>query len=188
MCTTIWASAVPGIKKTPVGVLGTVGTWHRRAPGYDQRHLEALVRGFAPDILCAEINRADWEAVRSAMFPPEYRECLIPLCRELGVIVTPVGDRWHGLPSPLRLMLMLGGGSRWVNSKTADRWHRIWAQACSSSRQANRELVTHILEAVRRDPGRRVLVTVRVERRYAVIDGLRQIDEVALVPVEASPG
>jgi hypothetical protein len=39
------------------------------------------------------------------------------------------------------------------------------------------------LQALRQDPGRRVLVTVRLERRYAVADGLRQADDVALVPV-----
>ena len=175
-------------KKTPVGVLGTVGTWHRRAPGYSLRHLEALVRGFAPDLLCAEINRADWEAGHLAALSPEYRECLVPLCRELGIIVVPVGDRWRGMPSPLLLALTLGVGPRWMNSAAADRWHRAWARAYSGSGQANRKLVAHILETVRRDPGRRVLVTVRMERRYAVIDGLCQADEVALVPVEASPG
>jgi len=175
-------------EKTPVGVLGTVGAWHRRAPRYGLRHLEALVRGFAPDLLCAEVNRADWEAGCLAALPPEYRECLVPLCRELGVIVVPVGDRWRGLPSPLRLALPLGLVPRWLNSAAADRWHRTWAQICLGSGQTNRKLVAHILEAVRRDPGRRVLVTVRMERRYVVIDGLCQADEVALVPVEASPG
>jgi hypothetical protein len=170
-------------EKTPVGVLGTVGAWHRRAPGYSLRRLEALVRGFAPDLLCAEINRADWEAGRAAAFPPEYHECLVPLCRELGVIVVPVSDRWRGPLSPLRLALPLGAGPRWVNSATADRWHRAWSRACTDSGRANRELVAHVLEAVRRDPGRRVLVTVRMERRYAVVDGLRPADEVTLVPV-----
>jgi hypothetical protein len=167
-------------ERTPVGVLGTVGAWHRWAPGYSLHHLEALVRCFAPDLLCAEINRADWEASRSATFPPEYRDRLVPLCQELGVIVVPVGDRWRGLPSPLRLALPLRAGSGWVNSATADRWHRAWARLYPGSRQANRELVARILEAVHRDPGRRVLVTVRVERRYAVVDGLRQADEVTL--------
>ncbi|MFQ6101842.1 MAG: hypothetical protein ACE5OS_11505 [Anaerolineae bacterium] len=163
-------------------MLGTVGAWHRRAPHYSLRHLEALVRGFAPDILCAEVNRADWEAGRLGTFPPEYRECLVPLCRELGVIVVPVGNRWRGPPSPLRLALLLGAGPRWVNSAPADRWHRAWARLCSRSEQANRELVLHVLEAVQRDPGRRLLVTVQVERRYAVIDWLRQVDEVTLAP------
>jgi hypothetical protein len=170
-------------EKTPVGVLGTAGAWHRRAPGYSLRHLEALVRGFAPDLLCAEINRADWEAGGLATFPPEYRQRLNRLCRELGVIVVPVGDRWRGPPSPLRLALPLGAGPRWVNSAAADRWHRAWSRICADSGQANRELVAHTLEAVRRDPGRRVLVTVRIERRYAVVDGLRAAEEVTLVPV-----
>jgi hypothetical protein len=183
MRTTMWASAVLGIEKTPVGVLGTVGTWHRRAPNYSQRHLETLVRGFAPDLLCAEINRADWEAGHLAALRPEYRECLVPLRRELGVIVVPVGNRWRGLPSPLRLALPLGAGARWMNSTATDWWHHTWARAYSGVGRANRKLLAHILEAVQRDPGRRTLVTVRVERRYAVVAGLRQTDEVALMPM-----
>jgi hypothetical protein len=183
MRTTKWTSAGPGIEKTPVGVLGTVGAWHRRAPRYSLRFLEALVRDFAPDLLCAEINRADWEAGNLAALPPEYRECLVPLCRELGVIVVPVDDRWRGLPSPVRLALPLGLGPRWMSSTAANRWHRTWARAYSGTDRANRELLAHILEAAQRDPGRRMLVTVRVERWYAVVAGLRQTGEVALMPL-----
>jgi hypothetical protein len=183
MHTTIWASAAPGIEKTLVGVLGTVGAWHRRAPRYSLRYLEALVCGFAPDLLCAEINRADWEAGHLAALPPEYRECLVPLCRELGVIVVPVGDRWRGLPSPLRLALPLGLGPRGMSSTAANRWHRTWMRAYSGAGRANRKVLARILEAVQRDPGRRVLVTVRVERWHAVADGLRQTGEVALMPM-----
>jgi hypothetical protein len=176
-------SAVPGIEKTPVGVLGTVGAWHCRAPNYNQRHLEALVRGFAPDLLCAEINRTDWEAGHLAALSPEYRECLVPLCRELGIIVVPVGDRWRGLPSPLRLALPLGLGPRGMSSTAADLWHRTWARAYSGAGRANRKLLVHILEAVERDPGRRMLVTVRVERWHAVVAGLRQAGEVTFMPL-----
>ena len=164
-------------------MLGTVGAWHHRAPRYGLRHLEALVRGFAPDLLCAEISRVDWEAGNLATFPPEYRECLVPLCRELGVTVVPVGDRWRGLPSPLRLALPLGVGPQWINSAAASRWHRAWAQPWPGSGQPNRKLVIHILKAVRRDPGRRVLVTVRVERCGAVVSGLSQTKEVALIQI-----
>jgi uncharacterized protein len=183
MHTTMWNSAVPEIEKTPVSVLGTVGAWHRRALKYRLRHLEALVRDFAPDLLCAEINRADWEAGHLAALSPEYRECLVPLCRELDVIVVPVGDRWRGLPSPLRLALPLGLGPRGMSSTAANRWHRTWMRAYPGTGQANRKLLAHILEAVQRDPGRRVLVTVRVERWYAVVAGLRQTGEVALIPL-----
>jgi len=172
--------------RTPVGVLATMGAWHLWAPRYHLRHLEALVRHFAPDLLCAEIDRADWEAGRWAAFPLEYRQCLVPLCRELGVIVVPVGNRWRGLPSPLRMALLLGASPAWVNGAAADRWHQAWARICSGSRQADQQLVERILRAVRRDVGRRVLVTVRVERRYAVTAGLQETGEVTLLPVCSS--
>jgi uncharacterized protein len=169
--------------KTWVGVLSTVGAWHRWAPGYGLHHLEMLVRSFAPDLLCAEINQDDWEAMRMTMLPPEYREPLIPLCRALDIIVVPIGNEWSGLPSPLRLALPLGIGPRWINSIVADRWHQVWARLWPRSGQANRELVRRILDTIHRDPGRRVLVTVRMERRYAVVNGLRRVDEVVLMPI-----
>jgi hypothetical protein len=164
-------------------MLGTVGAWHLRASSYGLPQLETLVRAVAPDLLCAEINRADWEAGRVSNLPIEYRQCLMPLCQELGIVIVPVGTPWCGLPSPLRLALALGAGPRRVNSVEADRLHRIWACLWPRSRHANRELVEHIVQAVRRDPGRRILVTVRIERRYAVVQGLCHTDEVRLVPV-----
>jgi hypothetical protein len=171
------------LQKTPVGVLGTVGSWHRRSPGFSLHHLGEWVRSFGPDIVCAEIPPAVWEAGRVAALGPEYRECLVPLCRELGIIIVPVGDGWRGRPSLLRLALVLGAGPAWVNSTVADSWHRASAWLGPDSTQANHALIGRVLETVHRDPGRRVLVTVRVERRYAVRDGLCRMDEVSLVPV-----
>jgi hypothetical protein len=170
-------------RTTPVGILGTLGAWHRRAANYDLDNLVALVRGFARELLCAEIDRADWEAGRLAALPVEYRECLVPVCRELSAVMVPVGAPWRGLPSPLRVVSGVGAGPRWINSVRTDRCHRIWARLWPGSRQSNRQLVENILQAVRRDPGRRVLVTVRIERRYAVVQGLCQTEDVRLVPV-----
>ena len=170
-------------EKTPVSVLGTVGAWHRWAPRYSLRHLESLVRGLAPDLLCAEVCCADWEVGNLVAFPFEYRHCLVPLCRQLGVIIVPVGNAWRGLPSPLRLALALGAGPHWFNSQTADRWHRAWARLSSRSAQADKEMVKRILDVVHRDPGRHILVTVRVERRWDVVDGLGKQPEVMLIPV-----
>ena len=134
------------------------------------------------DLLCAEIARAEWEAHDVPSLRPECQDQLVSLCRELGIVIVPVGDCWHGLSSPLRLAALLGAGTRFLNSGFADRLHRAWARLGPDPQAANSELVAHILAAVRRDPGRRVLVMVRVERRFAVVDGLCRADEVALVP------
>jgi hypothetical protein len=121
----------PASEKTLVGVLGTVGAWHRWAPRYSLCHLESLVRGLVPDLLCVEICRADWEAGNLATLPFEYRHCLAPLCRQLGIIIVSVGNAWRGPPSPLRLALALGAGPHWFNSQAADRWHQAWARLSS---------------------------------------------------------
>jgi hypothetical protein len=98
------------------------------------------------------------------------------------VIVVPVGCARPGLPSPLRLALLLGAGPVWINQPAFDRWHRFWGHLWPGADRADQELALGILQAVRRDPGRRVLVTVRIERRPAVMDGLCHSDEVVLVP------
>jgi hypothetical protein len=63
-----------------------------------------------------------------------------------------------------------------VNSAVADRCHR-----------ARSRLWSRIFEVVQRDPGWRALVMVRVERRHAVVEGLRHADEVPLVSVWMLP-
>jgi hypothetical protein len=167
--------------RTVLGILGTAGSWHALLPCYPLRRLGELVRAFAPDLLCAEINRDDWEARRLEAVPLEYRECLLPLCRQLGVIVVPVGDRWAVPASPLRLALLLGAGPRWMCRPAMVRWQRAWARLFRGAEPVNADLVARILEAVRRDPGRRVLVVVRVERCYAVLEGLGRESEVEVV-------
>jgi hypothetical protein len=164
--------------ETTVGVLGTVGSWHLWAPRYGLNHLERLVRAFAPDLLCAAINPAGWEGRHLAHLSVEYRECLVGLCREMGIIIVPVGDGWCGRISPLRLALLLGAGAAAMNSAFADRFHRAWARFSHDSPREDQELVERVLQAVRRDPGRRVLVTVRLERRHAVVDQLSQAPDV----------
>jgi hypothetical protein len=171
----------PAAEKTHVGVLGTAGSWHVLLPRYRLRRLEELVRGFAPDLLCTEINRDDWESQRLEAFPLEYRECLLPLCRQLGAIVVPVGDRWPVPPSPLRLAMLFGVSPRWMCRPAALRWQRVWGRLFRGAEQANADMVARILETVRRDPGRRLLVVVRVERCYAVLEGLGQVNEVEVV-------
>jgi hypothetical protein len=171
----------PVAEKTRAGVLETAGSWHALLPRYRLRRLEELVRGFMPDLLCAEINRDDWESQRFGSFPLEYRECLLPLCRQLGAIVIPVGDRWPVPPSPLRLAILFGASLRWMCRPAALRWQRAWARLFPGAEQANADMVARILETVRRDPGRRVLVVVRVERCYAVLEGLGQVNEVEVV-------
>jgi hypothetical protein len=99
----------------------------------------------------------------------------------MGVTVVPVGDHWPVSPSPLRLALLLGAGPRWMCRPAVLRWQRAWARLFRGVERANADLVARILEALQRDPGRRVLVVVRVERCYAVLDGLSRVSDVEVV-------
>lgn len=167
--------------KTLLGILGTAGGWHALLPRCGLRQLEERVRTFAPDLLCAEINRDAWESQRQSAFSLEYRECLLPLCRQLGVVVVPLGGEWPVPVSPLRLGLLLGAGPRWMCRPAVLGWQRAWARLFPGVERVNAELVARILEAARRDPGRRLLVAVRIERCYAVVKGLGQEREIELL-------
>jgi len=47
--------------------------------------------------------------------------------------------------------------------------------------QANQQLYDNVVQAVRRDPGRRVLVTVDCRRRHQLEARLKALDEIELV-------
>jgi hypothetical protein len=172
----------PWVKST-VGVLGTVGAWHRWARGYSLAQLGEWLRRFQPDLVCADIERCDWETGSQNRLSLDYRACLVPLCRQLGITIVPVGNPWPGIPSPLRMVLLVGVAGHWINLAAVDRWHQVWAGLWPGARKADRCMANKVLSALRRDPGRRVLATVRIERRYAVVAALAQNRQVRLVQV-----
>jgi len=196
--------------KSRVAVLGTLSDLHRESNAYDLKVLARLVRQIQPDLLCAEIGRDRWETSDLARMPVEYREALIPVCKRSDIVLVPVaggeadplvipqGERWRGLRAVLvgllnwhlRLMQRLAGTPEAINS---GRFGEIctwmcgliaWAggpKAVRSWVAANDRLLQNVLAAVRRDPGRRVLVTVDCRRRHLLDRRLRTFGEIEVV-------
>lgn len=191
-------------------MLGTLAELHRKPIQYDLRALRRLVRDLQPDLLCAEIHPDDWQAGELSGLPPEYREALVPLSRRTNIVVVPVsgsrgrelfvpqGERLPGLRSlvvrllngQLGWMQRLANGPGAINSGLfgwmCDCVCRLTAWVCGpqaqqSWDQANQAIVDNVLAAVRRDPGRRVLVTVDCRRRHRLEQALRRLPEVELV-------
>lgn len=196
--------------KSRVAVLGTLGEAHAESDGYGLDALERVVREIEPDLLCTEIRPEDWAAGALEEVEPEYRDVLVPLSRRTDIVIVPVaGSRNPGLIAPrsgpllalrslavrilnahLRWMQRTARGPEQINSgwwgAVCDRLCSLTATLCGPDARrewdaANRAILEKVLDAVRRDPGRRVLVTLDCRRRHRLERDLRRVPEVDLV-------
>ncbi|GMR11795.1 MAG: hypothetical protein BMS9Abin28_2639 [Anaerolineae bacterium] len=204
------SSASHELMKSRVAILGTLAELHREPIRYDLKTLSQLVRDLKPDLLCAEIHPEDWRAGDSEKLSAEYREALVPLSRRTDIVIIPVSNSQGsfsfvpqegpllGLRSllvrmltwELRLMQRLANGPRALNSGffgfMCDLNCALTAKVCGAETQAtwdatNGGLVVNIQAAIRRDPGRRVLVTVDCRRRHRLVHDLSRSPELDIV-------
>ncbi len=196
--------------RSRVAVLGTLADLHREPIQYDLKTLRRVVKELQPDLLCAEIYPEDWRAGDANRLSIEYREALVPLSRRTNIIIIPVGGskenelfkprggRWLGirtfivrlLNNQLRVMQRLANGPRVINSGPFG-WMCDWmcsltAWICGPQAQkdwdnANQIIVGNILAAIRRDPGRRVLITVNCRLRHRLEQRLGRVADIELV-------
>lgn len=80
-----------------VAVLPTLHDLHKDPAfgHYDYNILRSLILTFDPDCICGEVRPEDWEATAGGTRegycgPVEYRECILPLCRERGIAFRPI--------------------------------------------------------------------------------------------------
>lgn len=198
------------INTSRVAVLGLLADLHQEPIQYDLNLLRRLVKTIQPDLLCAEIHPDDWQAGDLSKAAPEYKETLVPLSRRTGIIIVPVSgsnDRGHIIPRGGPLLGVRGFIARWLNGlqRYLQRFAKgpddvnsgIFDVICDGMcalnvrvggaetermwDDANRAILDNILETVRRDPGRRVLVTVDCRRRRWLMNCLRRVPEIELV-------
>lgn len=196
--------------RSRVAVLGTLADLHEASIQYDLKTLRRIVKDLQPDLLCAEIYPDDWQAGDLNKLPPEYRETLIPLSRRTDIIIIPVsGSKERSLFEPkggsllglrsltahllnnqLRWMQKLASSPRAINSGFIGQlcdWNcALTAWVCGKQvqrdwEQANQVLLNNILNAIQRDPGRRILITVDCRRRHRLEQELRKHLEMDLV-------
>lgn len=193
-----------------IAVMGTLAELHSKPIAYDLRTLTRLVKELQPDLLCAEIHPEAWKAGDLSQLPPEYREALVPLSRRTNIIIVPVSSSHEqellrpqgglfltlrqaivaALNGQLRLMQRLANGPGAINSGLfgllCDTMCNLTAWVCGPQTQrlwdeANQALLENVAAAIRRDPGRRVLVTVNCRRSRRLEQGLRRIPQATLV-------
>lgn len=198
------------MSKSRVAVLGTLAELHQEPIRYDLKALVRLVKNLQPDLLCAEIPLDHWRNGRLDRLPPEYGEALLPLTRRTNIVLVPVAsDQGCELISPRRGPIR-GGRSVlvwWMNwmlrslqrdagtpeaintgffGHLCDTMCAVTAWVCGEAtrrawQQANQQLYDNVVQAMQRDPGRRVLVTVDCRRRHQLQKRLNALDGIELV-------
>lgn len=178
--------------RTRLAVLGTLSDLHRQPIAYDLACLRALVADLAPDLLCAEITREAWEGGDLSTAAVEVREALAPVVASTDIVLIPVAPT----PQQFADFTPAAGWRRdlvqtfdhllqWGQRK-ADRPEEIngtmfsafchtlcaltemlWTAEDRAAWEAQNEaLAENIVQAARRDAGRRVLAAVRCQRLH----------------------
>jgi hypothetical protein len=193
--------------KTRLALLSTLSDLHTQPIQYNLAALAAIVEQVAPDLQCVELPQNDWERGNLAQSPVEVGRSLLPLAELSDVVVVPVAPDarqfddfapqtgWRG-ELARRLSGALQKAQRAANNPEAIHamlfqsvCHTIcllnemsWdAEARQGWNEQNQAMLDNILQAARRDPGRRILVTVQCQRVHWLEPHLRRAPDIELV-------
>lgn len=185
---------------TRLALLGTLSDLHRLPISFSLAGLWTVVSDLEPDLLCAEITPEGWARQDFTGVGPELREALAEAVAATNIVLLPVAASVHLFAdqSPeggwrRRIVTWAEGLLAWA-VRRADRpeavqgaWFRsvchlscsvaemCWTPAARSMwLQETRSMANHILAAIERDPGRRVLVAVQCQRLHRLLPMLRR--------------
>jgi len=193
--------------KTRLALLSTLSDVHTQPIQYDLAALGAIVEQVAPDLLCVELPRYDWESGNLAQAPVEVQRSLLPLAELSDVVIVPVGpdarrfddfapmSGWRGqlaqrLSGALRKAQRVANNAEAVHAMLFQSvCHTLcllnemsWdAEAQRAWDEQNQDMLDNILQAARRDPGCRILVAVQCQRVHWLQPRLRQLPDFELV-------
>lgn len=199
------ANRAESMQRTRVAVLGTLAEFHSEPIPYDLEALVDLVSELRPDLLCLELTPEQWQRQDFADLPPEYREALLPLAHQTDIVVVPIAGQdppeeptapgWRGrLISILREWLAYvqrtapgpAAINRGPRHDIANVLYGLIAWLAGDAARAawhtyTDRLIQQVVEVVRRDPGRRILVVVNVRHCHHIRPALREYPEVNVV-------
>ena len=197
--------------RTRLAILGTISDLHRQLLPYDLACLRQIVTEQAPDLLCAEITTADWEQGNLAAAELEVCEALAPVAAFTDIVLVPVapsekqypefasptGWRQRATPYGIRAIrwgqqqaatpeavngLVFGAFCHTICTLTEATWTGAERAAWEDQNQA---MAQNILQVVRHDPGRRVLVVVQCQRMHRLVPLLKgHAAELEVVPYQ----
>ncbi len=185
--------------RTRLALLATLSELHYEPLSYDLESLRTIVAQLAPDLLCAEITREMWEGGDLSQAAVEVRDALVPIVEVTDVVLVPVaadtnrfadftpeagwrqnlaramdralvwGQRQADTPEAINGMLFEAFCHPLCQltelTWTADK-RKAWEEQ-------NQIIADNIIEAVKRDRGRRVLVAVQCQRIHKLEPVLR---------------
>lgn len=190
------------LARTPVAVLGTLAEFHREPIPYDLDALVRLVSALRPDLLCLELTIDQWQRQDFSHLPPETAQALLPLASQTDMVVVPVAGE-EPPPEPaapglrgtmirllrrwLAVLQKAAPGPAAINSGwrhlVADSLYILtaWLAGPHTWRTWKRytsRVVQEVLQTIRRDPGRRVLVVANVRHCHHIRHQLSRYPEV----------
>jgi len=168
---------------------------HRQPINYDLDCLQKIVIDVSPDLLCAEITTEDWAQADFSRAAVEVREALTPVIASTDIVLIPVAPtlKQYADFTPnsgwrRRLVRTFDRLLRWgqIQADDAPTVNGPWFSAFCHTicwlteslwsakdrvawAEQNEQLVENIVSAVKRDSGRRVLVTVQCQRLHRLI-------------------
>jgi len=176
---------------------------HRQPVSYDLDCLQKIIADVSPDLLCAEITMEDWEREDFSRAALEVREALAPVIASTDIALIPVAptlERYADFTPDsgwrrclvrtfdrlLRWGQIQADDVRTVNGPWFGAFchticwltESLWsAKDRVAWEKQNEELVENIIGAVRRDSGRRLLVTVQCQRLHRLLPLLHAHDD-----------
>ncbi len=194
-----------GARLTRVAVLGTLAEFHREPIPYDLAALVRFVSSLQPDLLCLDMTPEQWQRGDFGGLPPEYREALLPLAARSDIVVVPVAEdnppEEPTAPGPRGAAIRLL--RRWLASlqrtapgptalneglrhHVADFLYALigvlaGGETLAAWRAHTGHLVKRVVEVVRRDPGRRILVVLNVRHCHHVRPALTRYQDLRVV-------
>ncbi len=189
--------------KTRLALLATMGHLHTEPLRYDLAALRSLVETLEPDLLGVEVDPDGWEQGDLSRAPIEVREGLLPAANRVDTVVVPLGSpsplefappeggglarlRADLVRAADNLLIGLqraanspeGVNSLLFNHMCGSICYLEAAAASDAGRRAweatNERILERLLWAVRRDPGRRVLIAVQCRRVHWLKPHLRR--------------
>lgn len=178
--------------RTRLAILGTMSDLHRELLPYDLACLRKIIFEGNPDLLCAEVTLTDWEQGQLAAAELEVREALAPVVNMMDIVLVPIAPSrkkyaefavetgWRKQIAQAGLNTLRWGQRRAATPQAihslffATFCHTVCALTESTWtteeragwNQQNQSMAENILQLVRRDPGRRVLVVVQCQRMH----------------------
>lgn len=176
--------------ETRLALLATLSELHSEPITYDLQCLRDLIVELSPDLLCAEITREMWEGGDLSSAAIEVRDALAPTVASTDTVLVPVapsperfGDfapegGWrrelvHTYDRILRWGQVQAGSPQAVNGTLFEAFchplclltEMTWtAEKRGIWNTQNEQIAQNVIRAIRRDPGRRVLVAVQCQR------------------------